>query len=461
MRRQGSLAARLLNDPLLFGAAILLAVAGILYISYTAPQGLPWQATRSIEVAVPDAGKLSKNADVRIGGARVGQVLGAHAVPATAERPAHAVLDVQLHGDVARLPVDTTAEVRLASVLGGKYLSIVPGRSERTIPWGGRLALERTSASVDIEDAFQIFAPKGRRALQEFIGGFAISIAGRGEALNAATGDVADLLPGLERVLASLATRRSNLAGFLHGAAGTASALSAVAGDLGGLVDVTATTFEALDRAGPALGESIAALPGAERQATSTLRTMRPVLSDVAAITQELAHAGTVLPASVRELDGAMRAAVRVDPAVATLAPRIDDALRAVEAFADNPASTQALKILGGEDLATFGTSAFVGLGAVLKTTWDAEKNCRVTSTWVKRITAITSDGDEGGNWLRMGPVSDQEMARPSARPSERLHYNAYPNENAQECEAGHEGYAPGQSFGNPPGLQGTPGAGR
>ena len=72
------------------------------------------------------------------------------------------MLDVKLTEDVAPLPADTTAEVRLASVLGGKYVELVPGHSRRTIPEDGRLPLANAAASVEIEDALSVFDPEGR-----------------------------------------------------------------------------------------------------------------------------------------------------------------------------------------------------------------------------------------------------------------------------------------------------------
>ena len=51
-------------------------------------------------------------------------------------------------------------------------------------------------------------------------------------------------------------------------------------------------------------------------------------------------------------------------------------------------------------------------------------------------------------------------LSVPAEKPAANLHVNPYPNENAQECEGGNEGYVGEQLFGNPPGLQGKPEAG-
>ena len=391
-----------ITDVRVVGVAIVVVAAVVMYISYTAQNGLPWASTYSIRVAVPDAGKLIKNTDVKIGGARVGQVLKIEAVPRKGGVPAHAVLDVKLTDDVAPLPADTTAEVRLASVLGGKYVEIVPGDSRRTIPEDGMLPLSQASASVEIEDALSVFDREGRSSLRRVIGTLGEAVAGRGGDLNETIGTTAAMMPGLQRVLATLSAQETRLGGFVRGAAAATTALAPLSSELGPLIGNTAGTLGALDDAGDTLGQSVEQFPPAAGAAQSALHTLGPVLDDTAAITRELRPAARTLGPASRRLSTTARTAIRVDPKLARLAGPVDDSLGAVGVFSRNPASRTALKLLGSSDLATFGSSAFVGLGAILQTSWDAEKHCRAASTWVRRLVDISSDGNSGGNWLRM-----------------------------------------------------------
>ena len=116
------------------------------------------------------------------------------------------------------------------------------------------------------------------------------------------------------------------------------------------------------------------------------------------------------------------------------------------------------LRLLGSTDLATFGASAFVGLGAILNAAWEAEEVCRTATKWATALNDVTSDGDEGGNWLRMIPYFKENETTPADRPAPDLHVNPYPREDATECEAGHEPYLPGRRIGNPDGIQGASG---
>ena len=446
-----------ITDVRVIGVAIVAAAAVVMYISYTAQNGLPWASSYSIQIAVPDAGKLIKNTDVKVGGARVGQVLKVEAVPRKGKVPPHAVLDVKLTNDVAPLPADTTAEVRLASVLGGKYVEIVPGHSRRTIPENGKLPLANATSTVEIEDALSVFDREGRSSLRRVIGTLGEALAGRGEDLNETIGTTAAMLPGLQRVLATLSARETRLGEFVRGAAAATTALAPLSAELGPLIANSAGTLGALDNAGDSLGESIEEFPGTAGAAESALRTLGPVLDDTAAISRELRPAARTLGPASRSLSATARTAIRVDPKLARLAPPMDKALGAVGVFSRNPASRTALKLLGSADLATFGSSAFVGLGAIIQTSWEAEKHCRAASTWMRRLVDISSDGNSGGNWLRMAAVLDVGQMLPRADPSPNLHANPYPNANATECEAGNEGFGPGQQIGNPPGIQGGP----
>ena len=442
-------------DMRIGGALILVIAAALMYVSYTAQNGLPWQDTYDVRIAVPDAGKLIKNTDVKVGGARVGQVLAIEAVPRRGDVPPHAVLDVQVQEDAGPLAVDSTAEVRLASVLGGKYVELVPGKARRTLPEGGTLPLENSGTTVEIEDALAVFDPEGRAALQRVIASLGDALAGRGGDLNETIGTTAPMLPRLQAVLSNLSAEETRLGAFVRGAAAATTALEPVATELGPLVRASGDTLGALDAAGPSLGESIEEFPPAARATRRALRRLNPVLDDTVAVSRELQPAAAVLAPSARGLSGVAATAIRLDPQLGRMARPVDRLLGGVDAFSRNPDTSRALRLLGSTDLATFGASATLGLGALLETTWQAEQHCRVTSTWIRRLVDITSDGNAGGNWVRMAPLDEPTQMVPQARPSANLHANPYPNTDARECEAGNEGFAPGQMIGNPPGLQG------
>jgi len=84
---------------------------------------------------------------------------------------------------------------------------------------------------------------------------------------------------------------------------------------------------------------------------------------------------------------------------------------------------------------------------------------CNYLTLWARNAGSANSEGDNSGTWLRTLVITEPSQMLASATPSDTLHVNPYPNSAAPgqdgECEAGNEGFEPGQQFGNQPGNQG------
>jgi hypothetical protein len=65
-------------------------------------------------------------------------------------------------------------------------------------------------------------------------------------------------------------------------------------------------------------------------------------------------------------------------------------------------------------------------------------------------VASLLSEGDSAGTWLRVYPKLDIPQMLLANRPSSQLHVNNYPIEDATQCQAGNEGYSPGQKIGDP-----------
>ncbi len=87
---------------------------------------------------------VSNGADVRIAGVRVGSVTDSRIDPETFGAELTMRVDRAL-----RLPADTSAEVTSEGLLGGRYVSLVPGGSDRVLADGGRIT--QTQGSVSLE----------------------------------------------------------------------------------------------------------------------------------------------------------------------------------------------------------------------------------------------------------------------------------------------------------------------
>ena len=447
----------LLDNPVLIGTVTILVAALAVYLSYIAENGLPFVSTYQVSVQVANADELTKNADVRVGGARVGQILTITPEPPTKAWPhPYARLQLALDNNLGPLPPDTHYRVRLSSVLGGKYLELIPGhvRTGR-IPDGGTLTLSTNPAVnhelpfVDLDTALAAFGPATRDALRSALEQYGEVVAGRGNQLNDTLYSLSRTLVPLDRLLGVFVDPGNRLAQLLVGAAQTTSALAAVAPQLTSLMNAGATPLDALARS--QLGGAIDQTPPTESVATSVLSQSLPALTEAASITAELRPGTALLPLATRRLDQIVTAGTPIWGPVPKLSRELRAALAAVQALARDPASTQTFSALGSYDLATFGASADVGLGAVLRAVAPAQFACNVAGLWLRNFASGLTEGDSTGAWLRAMPIFDTNQSAQASAPASDLHINYYPSENSSQCQAGNEGYTGQQLIGNPP----------
>ncbi len=463
MRTARNTARDLFNNPILIGALTILVVGVAVYLSYIAENGLPFVPTYNVNVDVPNGAELVKNADVRIGGARVGQVLGVSPEPRNTD-PGYgapfARLKLSLQKSLDPLPYDTRYQVRLASVLGGKYVEIVPGHDANTahtpaLQDGGTFRLgtrfDHNIPIVDLDTAFRVFGPQTQQGIRNTTAEFGNALAGRGAQFNDTISSLQQLLGPLDSLLALLASPSTHLTTFISGAAATTSALAPVAPTITALLSNSAITFRALNAS--RLGQTIDQTPGTEALATTVLTNAEPVLADAATVVQDLKPGAALLPRAAQRLDDIIRAATPVFELAPELAGKLQTALADVDQLARNPAAIQTFNVLGDNDLATFGASAFVGLGAILQAAAPAQLACNTEGSWAALFGGpnnALSEGDSAGTWLRSIPVLDTDTLTQSPTPASSLHLNYYPNESAGDCTAGNEIYSSGQDIGQP-----------
>ena len=87
---------------------------------------------------------LANGADVRIAGVKVGTVTDSRIDPASFA----AVLTLKVDRSL-KLPTDTSAEITSEGLLGGKYVSLVPGGADKLLADGSRIT--ETQGSVSLE----------------------------------------------------------------------------------------------------------------------------------------------------------------------------------------------------------------------------------------------------------------------------------------------------------------------
>ncbi|HWE32626.1 MAG TPA: MlaD family protein [Solirubrobacteraceae bacterium] len=440
------------NNPVLTGALTLLIGLVAVYLSYIAQNGLPFVPTYQVSAEVPNADELVKDAPVRIGGDQVGLVLEIVPEPATPAQPhPFARVTMSLSRSIEPLPADSRDEVRLLSVLGGKYLEIDPGHSRQTIPDGGTLALRNANPVVDLDQVFRALGgPKTVGGIRSMVQSLGDALAGRGGAVNASIYNLGHAIAPLQRVLQTLAAPQTDLGGLITGAAQLSSALEPVAPALTTALADGASTFGALNAATPALAATLDQLPRTETSATADLTGSERALADAWKLIDALAPAAPLLPSALSQVDSIATVATPVFHRVPALIGPLRATLSAVDRLATDPASAAAFKIIGNNDLASFSASGFVGLGAILKAAEAGQDHCNIEVPWLLNFSSALSEGDSTGAWLRTFEIFDPAELLNAGTMSSTLHDNFYPREDATDCAAGNEPYLPGQRLGNP-----------
>ena len=144
----------------LLGAAVLAVALGFLAWAYgRSDAGDPGGYT--LRAKFDRADGLETGGDVRIPGIKVGRVLTQELDPATFR----AEITFSVRQGI-ELPADSSAAIVSSGLLGGKYLSVVPGGDDRVLADGGEIKL--TQSSVNLEDLIgrYIFSSQGSQGGQ-------------------------------------------------------------------------------------------------------------------------------------------------------------------------------------------------------------------------------------------------------------------------------------------------------
>ncbi len=127
----------------IMGAVVLIVCAVFIVVAYSSSH---WNSVKGYEVIAKfdRIDGLKQGSDVRLGGVKVGIVKTIRLEPGTYL----AVVEISLPPEVT-LPKDTAAEIASESLLGGKFLALVPGGEEEMLSHGGEIC--HTQSSMNLE----------------------------------------------------------------------------------------------------------------------------------------------------------------------------------------------------------------------------------------------------------------------------------------------------------------------
>jgi virulence factor Mce-like protein len=220
-------------NPLIAGfvAGVLIAAVVGVMATINLQYGAPWADTKTLTAQVTDADSMSIGSDVRIAGRLVGQVVG---IKAAGD---HTDITFHVDGSNWPLPADTTAQVRLATLLGQKYIQLNPGHSSKMLTDKAVIGLQSTKPVVDFDQILNTFDKPTRDALTQLIRTGAAGVQNQEGTLQQLFPDLAYLSVHSQVPTHELVVRNSELSNILGNLGVTADQLNQSRDDLAAVID--------------------------------------------------------------------------------------------------------------------------------------------------------------------------------------------------------------------------------
>jgi virulence factor Mce-like protein len=462
-------------NPVLVGAVTTLVVVVAVFLAYNANNGLPFVPTRSVKVQISNGANLVRGNEVRSGGFRIGVVEDMKPVRLPSGKVG-AELSLKLDKKIGAVPVDSSVVIRPRSALGLKYVEFEKGSSKRVLPDGATLPASRAKVPVELDEFFNIFDAKTRRASQQNLEGFGNAFTGRGADLNRFIAGAPELFGVLRPVMANLADPRTHLEDFFKELGDAARIVAPVSETNAHLFTTMANTFEAFSRDPQALKDTISKSPPTLDVSTRSLRVQRPFLDHTTAFSRDFAAATGELRGALPPLNRALKIGTPVTTRSIELNDELQGAMSALQKLAEAPTTNGALRGLTATITTLQPQLRYLGPYVTVCNSWNsfwtfaAEHFTAPDSTGgseraLLNGTPQTDPTDQHGNddvnAMGANEFAHGYQAQDHSNGRQDLHANFYgsainPDGTAQ-CEAGQQGYAFQSNPYRDRGVQGDP----
>ncbi|HYZ61848.1 MAG TPA: outer membrane lipid asymmetry maintenance protein MlaD [Acetobacteraceae bacterium] len=126
------------------GAVVILIAAGFLAYALI-NTGRTTTGGIHLTAEFTNVGSVGPGTDVRVSGVKIGSVTGLRIDPQSYQ----AILDFTVRSDL-KLPEDSSAVISTGGLLGGSFVSIAPGGSDKILKDGGTITI--TQSATNLED---------------------------------------------------------------------------------------------------------------------------------------------------------------------------------------------------------------------------------------------------------------------------------------------------------------------
>jgi phospholipid/cholesterol/gamma-HCH transport system substrate-binding protein len=168
------------------------------------------------------------------------------------------------------------------SGIANRYIDLkMPPNGAPALPDGGRIGVDHTTTSVDLDELFNTLDPHTRRNLQGCFNNQARQFHARGEQANAGFHYLNPALATSSRLFRELTRDQPVLERFLVDSSRLVTTIAERRDDLAALIGNLNVTTRALGNQKQALAESIGRLPPFMRRANTTFVNLRAALNEV------------------------------------------------------------------------------------------------------------------------------------------------------------------------------------
>jgi phospholipid/cholesterol/gamma-HCH transport system substrate-binding protein len=282
-------------------AALLVAIALVLIVFLGGDSGY------SYRLYFETGGQLVPGNQVQVGGHPIGTV---DEIELTDDWQAEVSISVD-----EELHEGTAAVIRTTSLSGiaNRYIAVTPGPDDGpALADGDVITAQDTISPVDLDQLFDTFRPKQRRALRNVIQGFGTAYTGSARAANETYKYLNPGLSTAQRLFAELTRDQQAFSDFLVDGSRVVGAIAERRDDLSALTQNANEALGAIARENDALDRTLVALPPALRQASTTFVNLRAALDDLDPLVETSKVATRDLAPFLRDLRPVARESVPV-----------------------------------------------------------------------------------------------------------------------------------------------------
>ena len=320
------------RTAVLAALAFTLSCVGLIVFVWTQFGGtIPFAAEGyRVSALFQQAGELVPGADVRISGVNVGKVAS------VSNRGLESRVTIEIEPQFAPLPTDTRAVLREKTLLGEGYVALSTGQRTGTMfADGATIPVTHVQPTQSLDQVLATFDKPTQQAFENFLNGSATALAGRGQALSNAIGNLNPAVTELTAMAGELNQEQPSLEGVIANGATVLGTLGDRAAALRTLISAGDQVFGATAARNRALSAAVDGLPPFLARLRTTLVTLGFTLQDAKPSLDALRPVAPLVSPALHALIGLSGPALSVLRAAPAVISAADRSLPATARFTD------------------------------------------------------------------------------------------------------------------------------